>query len=200
MTSLAQRAELETLQLQSLEGKPVSHDYSRKVPRWVEGAADGADDQALDQLPVLDLSKGTQVIQAGQGFSIPISPEAKAEKEKNAGGKDKGKEEPPPRHLVWDREFYKLTLEPLSVQDGRLRLDVAVNGQILDPVTRKPLPVLDQHAEKTLARGEPATFYLTRETAGGPLGFALWVVPQWGEEAPPPPSPELAPAQGVPTP
>lgn len=199
----AQRAELEALQLQSLDGLPVTHDYSRKVPRWVEGAQDAtgapAQDQPLDALPLLDLSKGTPVVQAGQGFSIPVAPEERS-KEKPAGKAEGGKkeDEPPPRRLVWDREYYHLTLKPLSLRDGRLALGVSVEGQILNPVTRAPMPVLDQSGEKTLVNGEPATFYLTRETSGGPLGFAVWVVPQWGEEgaapATPPPSP---PPQGA---
>ena len=189
----AQRAELETLQLQSLEGVAVTHDYSRKVPRWVEGGTSAAQDQPTDQLPLLDLSKGTPVIQAGQGFSIPVTPE---EKPKKKEGGDEAGGEPPPRRLVWDREYYHLTLKPLSLRDGRLELGVSVEGQILDPVTRTPMPVLDQRAEKTLVNGEPATFYLTRETSGGPLGFAVWVVPQWGEETSPPSPPQPPPQPG----
>jgi hypothetical protein len=187
----AQRAELEALQLQSLGGLAVTHEYSRKVPRWVEGGDAAAADQPQEQLPMLDVSKGTPVVQAGQGFSIPVEP---AERPKKKEGEPK-EGEPPPRRLMWDREYYRLTLTPLSLRDGRLVLGVSIEGQILDPVTRAPLPVLGQRAEKTLVNGEPATFYLTRETTGGPLGFVVWVVPQWGDE-----KPQEATFPGVPQP
>lgn len=98
----AQRDELENLQLQSLDGKPVSHDYSRRSPRWVEGAPREDEEQPLDKLPSLDFSKGTPVVKAGEGFSIPVPPDASgrpAEKRKDKPGEgpDGKAAQPPPR-------------------------------------------------------------------------------------------------------
>lgn len=189
----AQRDELENLQLQSLDGKPVSHDYSRRSPRWVEGAPSGEEEQPLDKLPSLDFSKGTPVVKAGEGFSIPLPPDASGRPEEKKGdkpavGPDGKAAEPPPKKIVWDQEFYHLTLEPLAMDGDRLVLRASVKGQILDPVSKAPLPPVDLKAEKTLLSGQPVPFYLTRDVAGGTQGYVVWVIPRWAGPAPPPPA------------
>jgi hypothetical protein len=192
----AQRVELENLQLQSLDGKSVSHDYSRRIPRWEIDQSSGESKQPLDELPVLDLNgKEAPVIKAGQGFTIPLAPEKPSKhpsKEKDGQATaDTDKKEEPPKKIVWDTESYHLTLEPLSLLGDKLTLSVKVEGQILDPMTHKLLPTVALKAEKVLLSGQPAPFYLTREALGGPQGYAVWVVPTWfpqvkPQETPPP--------------
>ncbi|MGC8723748.1 MAG: hypothetical protein ACP5VF_07725 [Acidobacteriota bacterium] len=182
----AQRSEIETLQLQSLEGKAVGHDYQRNVPRWVEGEPSGPDQISTQHFKELDFSKGTPVIQAGEGFTIPLEEKksSKARKEKAAKEKtDQGgkKETPsPPRKLVWDKEFYHLTLSPLSIRDDHLDLKVQVVGQMLSPTTHQPLPAVDISTEKSLLPNQPVPFYLTRDVAGATQGYVLWIVARWG--------------------
>jgi hypothetical protein len=213
----AQRAELENLQLQSLEGSTVSHDYQRKVPRWVEDAepASAPDEGALslNGLPLLDLNSPTPTIQAGQGFSIPLSPKeqdkqrratergeakvltdpgaASAEGATNPGGEK-------PRKISWDMEFYHLSIEPLALRGNQLALRLTMRGQILDPVTKQPVPPVEVSMEKSLMPGQPTPFYLTREVSGGSQGYVVWVVPRWPVVPPPDVTPQPPETTGTP--
>lgn len=192
----AQRAEIESLQLQSLGGASVSHDYQRKVPRWVEDAtpAAGQDVLSLDDLPVLDMSSATPTVKAGQGFSIPLSPKEQESQRKKAGREEAkaltdqgvsnmtGPSEKPkekPRKITWDQEFYHLSVEPVAMRENELAVRLVLSGQILDPVTKQPAPPLDLKVEKNLKPGQPTPFYLTRDVSGGAQGFVVWVIPQW---------------------
>lgn len=84
--------------------------------------------------------------------------------------------------------------------DGdKLILRASVQGQILDPVSKAPLPPVDLKAEKTLLSGQPVPFYLTRDVAGGTQGYVVWVVPRWAGPALPP-APAGAPASPAPPP
>ncbi len=180
----ANRSEIESLQLQSLDGKDVSHDYSRKVPRWVEGRKG---DIVLDDLPVLDTSKGTPAVAAGQGFTINIKPEKDEGKKKHQKKDDrfpspaKGKTEPQPapRSIVWDVEYYKLEITPLQVSKGGLRMRIHMEGRMLDPVTGKLGDLMEVTNEKEALAGEAVPVYLTRERDGGAQGYVAWVVPMW---------------------
>lgn len=175
----AQRVELEQVQLQSLEGESVGHDYSRRIPRWVDGHSKEGEEDPLDKLKVLDFSqKDAPVVQAGQGFTIELQPKDEKHKKKTEADKD-DKEKPLPMKLRWDEESYHLTVKPLALDDGRLSLKVHVTGIILDPNTRRPYPPIDLESEKDVLDGQPVPFYLTRETPKGPIGFAVWVIPKW---------------------
>ncbi len=177
----AQRVELEQVQLQSLDGESVSHDYSKEIPRWVAGDSSESDDDPLDKLRVLDFSqKDAPIVQAGQGFTIELHP--KEEKGRHGRKGEKGKDEkpkPPPRKLHWDLESYHLTIQPMTLSDDHLNLKVHVTGVVLDPTTHKPFPPIDLEAEKDVLDGQPVPFYLTQETPKGPVGFAVWVIPKW---------------------
>jgi hypothetical protein len=176
----AQRVELEQVQLQSLDGESVGHDYSKRIPRWVD--ADSADegDDPLDKLKVLDFSqKDAPVVQAGQGFTIELNPEGEKHKKKETESGKKDKDKPPPKKLHWDQESYHLTINPMALNDDRLSLEVRVTGIILNPETRRPFPPIDLEAEKDVLDEQPVPFYLTRETPKGPVGFAVWVIPKW---------------------
>lgn len=198
----AQRTELESLQLQSLEGASVSHDYQRKVPRWVEETtpAAGQDSLSLDDLPVLDMSSATPTVKAGQGFSILLSPQEQESQRKKAGreqaktltdqgvGKTSEPSKTPkekPRRIVWEKEFYHLSVEPVAMRENELAVRLALRGQILDPATKQPAPPLDLKVEKNLKPGQPTPFYLTRDVSGGAQGFVVWVIPQWSIIPPP---------------
>jgi len=183
----AQRDEIESLQLQSLDGRSVSHDYSRKVPRWVEGREG---DLVLDDLPVLDLKQEKPTIQAGQGFVIPLGePEAGVKADaptpKKRDGRipapvAKAKQDPAtPRSLVWDEEYYRLTLVPLQLSKGGMRLRVVMEGRLFDPATGKLEEKMEQTQEKEVLPGQAFPAYLTRETEGGPRGFVAWILPAW---------------------
>lgn len=213
----AQRAELENLQLQSLDGSAVSHDYQRKVPRWVEAtepaSAPDKDTLSLEGLPVLDLNSSMPTVQAGQGFSIPLSPKEQ-DKQRKATEKEEAKtradpgagslsepskaEGDKPRKIFWDTEFYHLSMEPLALRGNELALRLTMRGQILDPVTKQPVPPVEVSVEKSLMPGQPTPFYLTREASGGSQGYVVWVIPQWPvvpppEDAPQPPATTEAP-------
>jgi len=199
----AQRVELENLQLQSLDGESVSHDYVRKLPRWVADTSPEGEPDPLSKLPVLDFSKGSPTVNAGEGFSIAIEPKAQDKDKKSDAPKPSDAANPtvkePPRHLVWDQESYHLAIDPVAFDGHRLTIKVRVQGQILDPVTRKPLAPVELSVEKALMPGQPTPFYLTRESEGGPLGYALWVVPKWTtqnaeDQQPPAAEPGSAPA------
>ena len=196
----AQRVEIENVQLQSLEGAQVTHEYRRKVPRWVEGETDAKDAVSLDDLPVLDLNSGTPTVKAGQNFSIALTPaeqgKQKKEMEKAAakdgsavagGGSKKPVEKP--RRIVWDEEFYHLSITPVSVRPNELTINLVMRGQILDPATKLLAAPMDLSAEKTLQPGQAIPFYLTRDAAGGTQGFVAWVTPQWSVVPPPEPLP-----------
>ncbi len=180
----ANRSEIESLQLQSLDGKEVSHDYSRKVPRWVEGRKG---DIVLDDLPVLDTSKGTPTVEAGQGFTINVKPEKDDGKKKHmkkdarlpSPPKEKPAPQPTPRSLVWDIEYYKLDITPLQVSKGGLRMRIHMEGRMLDPVTGKLGDLMEVTNEKEALAGEAIPVYLTRERDGGAQGYVAWVVPMW---------------------
>jgi hypothetical protein len=208
----AQRAELESLQLQSLEGATVSHDYQRKVPRWVEDTEStpgpDKDTLSLDGLPVLDLNNPTPTIQAGQGFSIPLSPKEQ-DKQRRATEKEEARtrtdpgagstSEPSksdgdkPRKISWDMEFYHLSMQPLALRGNELALRLSMRGQILDPVTKQPIPPVEVSVEKSLMPGQPTPFYLTREVSGGSQGYVVWVIPQWPVVPPPEAAPQPPP-------
>ncbi len=208
----AQRAELENVQLQSLEGRKVTHDFERKVPRWVDAAAPEAGDKnalSLDNLPVLDTTNGSPTIKAGEGFSIPLSAKEQ-EKQRKAAAKDRSgaeilpsdpKDAPPPKKIVWDREYYNLTLEPVAFHGDELFVKMTMRGQIMDPATKMLAPPLEQAVEKSLGTGQPTPFYLTRDGAGGATGYVAWVLPQWSKvatsegfsENPPVPVPQAFP-------
>lgn len=190
----AQRAEIENVQLQSLEGQKVTHDFERKVPRWVDAAAPEAGDKdalSLDNLPVLDTTNGSPTIKAGEGFSIPLSAKEQ-EKQRKAAAKDRSgadilpgdpKDAPPPKKIVWDREYYDLTLEPVAFHGDELFVRMTMHGQIMDPATKTLAPPLEQTVEKSLGTGQPTPFYLTRDGAGGATGYVAWVLPQWSKVA-----------------
>lgn len=219
----AQRLELESLQLQSLEGASVSHDYQRKVPRWVEDAAleAGKDMLSLDDLPVLDMTGSTPTVKAGQGFSILLSPEEQERQRKTAGreeskplsdlggetsGGSSPKPQEKPRKIVWDQEFYHLSVDPLAMHEAELAVRVALRGQILDPATKQPVVPLEVAVEKILKPGQPTPFYLTRELSGAAQGYVVWVIPQWSmvpspdglSQSPPVPEPQPRDAWGGP--
>jgi len=219
----AQRVELESLQLQSLEGAPVSHDYQRKVPRWVEEAAPavGQDMLSLDDLPVLDMSSPTPTVKAGQGFSILLTPEEQERQRKKAGleetkaltdlgaGTTAEPSKAPqkrPRRIVWDQEFYHLSVEPVALHADELTVRLALRGQILDPSTKQSALPLEITVEKALKPGQPAPFYLTRELSGAAQGYVVWVIPQWSLVPPPdglspiPSAPEPQPPNASETP
>jgi len=189
----AQRDEIEALQLQSLEGRSVSHDYTRKVPRWVEGREG---DVVLDDLPVLDLKQERPTVQAGQGFVIPLGEtEAAPAAEGKSGEAPKPRKRdsrlpppPPPkpkgsadvpRSIVWDEEYYRITLVPLQLSRGGMRLRVVLEGRMIDPATGKLGEKMEQSLEKEVSPGEAFPAYLTRETEGGPQGFVAWILPAW---------------------
>ena len=205
----AQRVELENLQLQSLDGSAVSHDYQRKVPRWVDAAEPTSgpekDTLSLEGLPVLDLNSPTPTVQAGQGFSIPLSPkeqdkqhreiekqEAKTRTDQGPGSiSDPSKADgDKPRKISWDTEFYHLSMEPLALRGNELALRLTMRGQILDPVTKLPVPPVEVSVEKSLMPGQPTPFYLTREVSGGSQGYVVWVIPQWPVVPPPEATPQ----------
>lgn len=184
----AQRDEIEALQLQSLEGRAVSHDYTRRVPRWVEGREG---DLVLDDLPVLDLKQEKPTVQAGQGFVIPLTePEAGEGQGAETQPKKRDSRVPPPapkaprgpdtpRSIVWDEEYYRLTVVPLQLSKNGMRLRVVMEGRLFDPVTGKLDEKMEQTLEKEVLPGEPFPAYLTRETEGGPRGFVVWILPAW---------------------
>lgn len=179
----AHRVELEALQLQSLEGQAVSHHYERRVPRWSDGASTGGEADWTEGLPVIQPGEETPQLKAGQSFSIAVDPGPESRKKerdrkKAAEALDLPAPEAPPRRVVWETEAYDLTLKPLSIESGRLRLKVEVAGRMLS-TAKEPLPPLSIEDEKSLLAGEPAPFYLTREGAEGPMGYVVWVIPRW---------------------
>lgn len=189
----AERQEIEQLQLQSLDGKEVSHEYRRKVPRWV--SADSPDGTATSEsLKTLDFSQGTPTVRAGEGFAIPAEPKGKEKKGEEGEGATAQPPQPPPAlKLAWIQEFCNLTLEPVAFEGNYLRLKVSVSGQFLDRVTKQLLPPFQLSVEKTLLAEQPVPFYLTREAVDGPQGYVVWVVPSWTRPAPRP----APPAEGV---
>jgi hypothetical protein len=196
----AQRVELESVQLQSLEGARVTHDYERKVPRWVDADSTESGDRdalSLDKLPVLDTTNGNPTIKAGEGFSIQLTPKEQ-EKQRRATAKETAKEtggsnllpDPakrgePPKKIVWDREFYKLSIEPIAFHGEELFVKMTMQGQIMDPTTKTLAPPQDFTMEKSLGTGQPTPFYLTRDGAGGATGYVAWVLPRWSSVLPP---------------
>lgn len=196
----AQRVEIENIQLQSLDGARVTHDYERKVPRWVDADAPEAGDRdalSLDNLPVLDTTSGNPTIKAGEGFSIQLTPKEQ-EKQRKAAAKETArqggdsnllpeasKNSEPPKKIVWDREFYKLTIEPMAFHGDELFVKMTMQGQIMDPSTKTLAPPQDFTTEKSLGTGQPTPFYLTRDGAGGATGYVAWVLPRWSAVVPP---------------
>jgi hypothetical protein len=208
----AQRVELENIQLQSLEGAKVTHDYERKVPRWVDADAPESGDPdalSLDSLPVLDTTHGNPTIKAGEGFSIQLSPKEQ-EKQRKAMAKESGKQGSdgnllpgaskdgePPKKIVWDREFYKLSIEPIAFHGDELFVKMTLRGQIMDPTTKTLAPPEELTVEKSLGTGQPTPFYLTRDGAGGATGYVAWVLPRWSV-VPPPEGVSETPPQPIP--
>lgn len=187
----AEREEIENLQLQSLDGKEVSHEYRRRVPRWVdtdspEGSA------ATEAVKTLDFSQGTPTVKAGEGFAIPAEPKGKGKKGKEQAEEAGAEQKPqaaPALKLAWIQEFCNLTLEPLAFEGNYLRLKVTVSGQFLDRITKQLLAPVQLSAEKTLLAEQPVPFYLTREAVDGPHGYVVWVVPSWSRPAARPAAP-----------
>lgn len=196
----ARRDEVEALQLQSLEGRAVSHEYTRRVPRVVEGREG---DLVLDDLPVIKPGEEGQALAAGQGFSIPLGSTvtaseggegAEGDSAKGGGSTAKPKRDsrvpkaaPPPstapsgpKSLVWDEEYYRITLAPLQLSAGGMRLRVTMRGRVFDPDTGALMEELNLQQEKEILSGQPVPFYLTTEKGGGPIGFVAWVLPAWG--------------------
>ena len=163
----AQREEIENIQLQSLEGKSVSHDYYRRVPRWVDAASKEGEPGPLDNLKTLDFSQGTPTVQAGEAFAIPAKPT------EDKKGQPQEATAPAPRKIVWQEESYHLTLLPLAFEEDVLRLKVGVSGQFLDRTTHQLLQPIQTEVEKALLAEQPIPFYLTRETVGGPEGYVV---------------------------
>lgn len=190
----AHRVELEALQLQSLDGLPVSHDYERRVPRWVEGEAGEGGEDWTGGLPLVEPGKEPPALKAGQSFSIAVEP-PEAKKGKKERSQEPAPPEAPPRKVAWEVERYRLEIAPLSLEGGRLRLRVAVRGRPLS-ADKIPQPEVALEEEKSLRLMEPVPFYLTQEGPAGPTGYVVWVVPRW--EAPggpetPPGGPEVKP-------
>lgn len=181
----AHRVELEALQLQSLDGLPVSHDYERRVPRWVEGEAGEEGKDWTEDLPVVEPGKDPPALKAGQSFAIAVEPPKPHKKTAPAAsGSEPPPKEPPPRKVAWETERYRLEITPLGLEGGRLRLRVAVRGRPLS-ADKVPLPEVALEEEKSLRRMEPVPFYLTQEGPAGPTGYVVWVVPRWeSPEAP----------------
>ena len=188
------REEIENIQLQSLDGKTVGHDYSRRIPRWVDASVKDDEPVPQESLKPLDFAQGTPVVQAGEDFSIPIqSKEDKKGKKKEDQGRPQNAQ-PPSKKLVWQQESYHLTLLPVVFEGGVLRLKVAVSGQFMDRTTKQLLPPIQREVEKSLLADQPIPFYLTRETPQGPEGYVVWVVPRWTKSsASPPPLPASGP-------
>lgn len=187
----AEREEIENLQLQSLDGKEVSHEYRRRVPRWVGGdSPEGAAEP--EPVKTLDFSQGTPTIKAGEGFAIPTEPKGKGKKDKEQEGEAAPEQQPqaaPAMKLAWIQEFCSLTMEPLAFEGNYLRLKVTVSGQFLDRITKQLLAPIQLSVEKTLLAEQPVPFYLTREAVNGPQGYVVWVVPSWTRPAPRPATP-----------
>jgi hypothetical protein len=195
----AEREEIEHLQLQSLDGKEVSHEYRRRVPRWV--SADSAEGTATSEaVKTLDFSQGTPTVRAGEGFAIPAEPKGKGKKGEEGEGAAAQPPQPPQPpsalRLAWIQEFCNLALEPVAFEGNYLRLRVSVSGQFLDRITKQLLPPFQLSVEKTLLAEQPVPFYLTREAVDGPQGYVVWVVPSWSRPAPRP----AAPAEDGPAP
>ncbi len=158
----------------------------------------------------MDLNNPTPTIQAGQGFSIPLSPKEQ-DKQRKASEKEEAKARTDPeagslsapskaggdrpRKISWDTEFYHLSMEPLALRGNELALRLTMRGQILDPVTKQPVPPVEVSVEKSLMPGQATPFYLTRESSGGSQGYVVWVIPQW----PVIPAPEATPQPPVTT-
>ena len=175
----ADRTLLETVQLVSEEGLPVTHRYERRVPRWVEPSPDSPAPDFLDALPVLD-PDGKETIDPDKGFSIlvtkPNTPSGSAEGE---SAPKEGSAEKPKRSLVWIQEWMDLTVTPVEIKGGALSLRLEADGEILDLRLNAPVPLGRREATRTSRPSEPAPLYVTREEAGGPRGYVLWVSPEW---------------------
>jgi len=192
----ARRVELETLELHSLDGCAVTHDFERKVPRWEEGAVSPEEDP-LARLPVLDLSEEKPTVEAGQGFTIVLpdtaeqpemtTPDQKPPKRRGRDSRlpapvprSTPPEEPEsPKHIEWSLEEYHLSLTPVRLEKANLVLEIGGEGSALDPSTHQPVPLSLLTVRRSLAPGEPSPFYLTREHDNGTMGFVFWVTPNW---------------------
>lgn len=191
----AQREKIESLQLQSLAGKVVTHDYSRKIPIWTEKAK-GDDEQGdpIEKLPVLQLGKKAPVVRAGEGFTIVSDSHdaAKPAPPRKNGGKDQPHQKTPEKKLAWKREYYHLSITPTAFDGGRLTLKINIVGRVFDSISKKSLPPVDLNETKQLVNGQPLPLFLTHETPTGPAGYVLWVVPKWNNKE----SPATHPAPG----
>ncbi len=175
----AQRAEMESCELISIDGQMVSHDYEKRIPRWVEGGPEDPDDPLKD-LPVLDLNEERPMVEAGQGFSIMLTPDEKAKgKKKSKDPEQPEPEPPPPKHMVWGKEFYRVTIRPVFMEKNRLEVRLEGEGQVLDPVTGEAIPLPIQSVVKSLGPFEPLPLYITREVQSGTTGFVFWLIPDW---------------------
>jgi len=172
----AQREKIESLQLQSLGGKVVTHDYSRKIPIWtVKAAGDDEQKDPLEKLPVLRMGKQAPVVKAGEGFTI-VSDSPDTVKPAPAG------EKAPEKRLTWKREYYHLSITPTAFDGGRISLKISIAGRVYDSISKKSLPPINLNETKQLVNGQPLPLFLTHETRNGPAGYVLWVVPKWNGE------------------
>jgi hypothetical protein len=175
----ADRTILETVQLASEDGLPVNHRYERRVPRWVEPEETSPPD-FLDSLPVLDPDAGQATIDPHKGFSILITkPNTATGTDKDSPAPKGGDDKKPKRSLVWVQEWMALTVTPVEMKGGALTLRLDVAGEILDYRLNAPTALGQREETRTARPSEPAPLYLTREDAGGPRGYVLWVVPEW---------------------
>lgn len=184
------REEEEALQLQSIEGQSVSHHYVKKIPKVVEGRHG---DLVLDDLPVVEPGKEGTNLKAGESFVVKLPPDEKKDKKKKHKKPEpattpalteepkEGETPPPetPHSIVWEEEYYDITITPLQISPGGMRIQVAMEGQLFDPESGLLQEKLDLRQEKEVLPGQPVPFYLTRELPTGPQGFVAWVLPYW---------------------
>ncbi len=179
--------EIENLQLQSLNGVPVSHDYCKQFPKWAKESAAGQTD--VNSIPVLDPKEKKPTVQAGQSFSIMLDSGNKKAKGKNSSSKDegnaaarKGTKKKPQRILTWEKVYYHINIIPLAMEHRRIRMKVDMEGVIRDPKTHKLLAPFKQDQIREAMWGQAVPFYLTRETPNGPEGYVFWITPRWKEQ------------------
>lgn len=190
------REGVEGVQLQSIEGQTVTHHYAKRIPKVVEGREEGG--IVLEELPVVEEGKEGTNLKAGQSFVVKLAPDEKREKREKKRRQEEekrpdvlpspfltaespGTPQPPerPHTLVWDEEYYDITVTPLQLSKGGMRIQVTMEGQIFDPETGLLQEKLELLQEKEVLPGQPVPFYLTRELPGGPQGFVAWVLPYW---------------------
>lgn len=178
----AQREKIESLQLQSLDGRTVTHDYSRKIPIWTTKAADDDEQkEPIEELPVLQMGKQAPVVKAGEGFTI-VSDSKNKVKPASHGKNGQPDKKKPEKKLVWKREYYNLSITPMAFDGERLTVKINILGKVFNSISKKSLPPVNLDETKQLVNGQPLPLFLTHETKTGPAGYVLWVVPKWNEK------------------